>query len=422
MKKKRISLSKIKLHSISNTPVTPPDSIEPNPAAGIELRFNAEHVTGFYPSVAAIVIDDNGKPHTEINGWPEKTISINIPESDMPRVKGWFSNDYQGITVPESDTLIKNLKNSISSLLNDYDYVARNHNLFRMPCKFAWCGIDSNGKRSRLHEIAVEHPNRNAPALPILTHYFVDNQLFTRVQIRNIASRLTYRIKEGDLTVLRDAGYEYIEIYATKEAEYRAAKSDYFSISSINIDSEPRRCWTYDRFSYDEIEISVNSDTDFRRLCILNLLDLNSSGEFTNLPISSALLANFSSADKYKTGSSEDISSDNINEELLSNSTDELRWTHFLSEPLDLGLPENDKHLHRTTLYGIFERKNPENICIKVFGSHHREQWHRIASANSYIIHGLRRCPYRWFRVEITLKLRPGDKLEAITFEFTTNA
>ncbi len=419
MKKKRIYLSQIQLTPIADFTPTPPDVSVSTPEISLQLQLNGEYVAGFTPTTASIVIDENGRQHTTINGYPEKTISVSIPEEDMPRVKGWFSNDYQGVTLPESDTLIKNIKNAISTLLNDYDQAAQNHNLFRMPCKFAWCAVDSNGKRSQLWNISVEHPNLNGPQLPILTHYFVGNRLYTRVQIRNIASGLYYRLGTADIIALQNAGYESIELYATKEAEYRSMKSEIYGISTININSEQHRCWIYDRFSSDEIEDSILLDYDFRKISSLRLSELSPSGDFKNLPISSALLANFKSAEKYKEGGSGSNASDNDNEALLVNNTDKTYWTHFLSEPLDLGLPEDDKHLHTAILYGIFERRNPADINLKIYGSHHREQWHQVAATHSAIIHGVRRTPYRWWRVEIEAKLRPGDKLEAITFSFS---
>ncbi len=58
------------------------------------------------------------------------------------------------------------------------------------------------------------------------------------------------------------------------------------------------------------------------------------------------------------------------------------------------------------TLRGLFER---DATVIELWGSHHRENWHRIAAARGPHIAGLCGVRYRWLKVRIRTTLRKGD-------------
>lgn len=418
--KKRIYLKDIGITHLpidSQTPI-PPSEIPPTPVNDIDLKLEGTYAPGFEPSVSAIVTDANGYTHTAINGFPERSLSIAIPSEDMPRVKAWFSGNYTGVENPASATLGKNVSTAVSGFLSDYISACQNHNLFTSPCRFAWCCVTKNGIRSKLNPINPAQPNPEAPLLPIINHYFTDTHLHTRVQIRNIPCLASLKIDSADLAELLTSGFETIEICATRQVEFRSIKSEIFGINSTIIDGTPKKCWSYDHYSADEIGNSVNSDSNFRCICRISVTDLPEDNSYLILPISSALLANFNTAPIYKENSEGPQPNETDKIESLSNTDSVSRWVHFVTEPLDLGYPEDDKHMNRITLYGIFPRVDPDKISLTLCASHHRESWHTIASTHGYILHGLRRVPFRWWRVEIKLELRPGDTLEALTFEF----
>lgn len=418
--KKRIYLKNIGITylPIDSQSTLPPSEINPTPDYAIDLMLEGAYAPGFEPSVSAIVTDANGYTHTSINGVPERSLSIAIPSEDIPRVKAWFSGNYDGVSNTPSATLEKNITSAISGLLSDYISTCQNHNLFTSPCRFAWCAITKDGKKSKLKPIYPSQPNPEAPLLPIISHYFTDTHLHTRVQIRNISCQASLKIDSADVAELLTSGFEAIEIYATKQVEFYPLKSEIFGINSILIDGTPKKCWNYYHYSADEIGNSVNSDSNFRRICKIPVTDIPKDNSNLILPISSALLANFNTAPIYKENSEESRPNEVDKIESLSNTDSAPQWVHFITEPLDLGYPEDDKHMRRVTLYGIFPRVDSTKISLTLYASHHRESWHKIASTHGYILHGLRRVPFRWWRVKTKVELRPGDTLEALTFEF----
>ncbi len=377
------------------------------------IKFCGQTLSGYGPAIPSTVTDCTGNTHATMGGWPSKEMNFVVPEDEKPRVNGWITGDYHGVDVPESDKLKKNYQSAVNDLLTGYINTALIHNLFTSPFRLAWCAVFDNGERGKLREITLPYPNIEAPLLPIVSMTLNDDRLYSNVEIRNIPASLEYCIQFPDDVGIESLRLNRIEVYATEQVPMRDSKSEIFGIRTTIIDGTPTRCWMYDRYSADEIGDSNKIRTNFKQISNIGQEGFNSVDTFQKLPIPSGKLTNFDKAKDYKAGFDDDTDIENP-----ANPTEEERKVYMETEPLSLDHPEMDKHLQSVTLFGIFPR-NDDRIKFIVYGSHHRENWHKIAVSSIPYIAGLRAVPFRWFKIGVEATLRPGDFLEAATFLFS---
>lgn len=391
-------------------------------AADFRLRFQGENLPGYEASVPSEVKDASGNSHTKMGGFPSRELNFAVPAEDTARVNGWVTGDYHGAN-PESEKLMKNYQSAVNELLTGYFYTANNHNLFTSPCRLAWCAVYNDGERGRLRELTISLPNIEAPKLPIISMALRDGRFYSNVEIRNVPSALEYYMAFPEDMNLESLGISRIEVYATAQVSVRDPKSEVYGIRGINVDGELRRCWEFDRYSADEIGISCAEDTLYRQISSmesgnLNVFELNSNlfeenSNWQKIPISSGKLTYFNQAKVYKAGYDEkpstgtpEVPSETEKRVLVSTGV------------ICLGEPERDKHLRGVAMYGIFPRMD-SGLRFRVYGSHHRENWRLISESHTPYILGLRAAPFRWFKVEVETLLRPGDLLDALTFEYS---
>lgn len=396
MIRKRYSFAEISTGEIGDTP-TPE-----NPDTG--------EITGFPPSNASFQMVED-EDYASAGTWQETEIAFAVPADDMPRVKAWFTNDYHGVTLPESVTLRKNMSTAVKNALSQYFSVATSRNMFTSPIRVGIAYRLFNGSLTPLQDISVTAPSFAAPALPILSYSLSDKYLSTRVQIRNRPARLHAAFNPGDaFEDFRDIITD-IEIYATAQSPLYDPAGNVPGIRSLYIEDIPRRCWYYESYPEEEIRAAVNADSTFRLLHKIPLQTLLSGESTFVIPTAAGSLSKFNSLPIYS-GSTPNIGSGNVNPGAPA-------WKpqiHFITEPLHLGYPDDDKRIRNVYLRGVFNR---DEIQFRLYGSRHREDWRLICSSSRPLITGLHGIRYRWFRIEVESPMRRDDFFDALTFEFT---
>lgn len=380
------------------------------------IRFCGEVLSGFEPVLPSVVVDSSGNTHPAMGGWPSKEMSFVVPDDDRDRVNAWLTGDFHGVDTPESSKLKNNYQSAVNDLLSSYFNTALIHNLFTSPCRLAWCAVFNNGERGRLREVQVALPVKEAPLLPVISMQIRDGRLYSGVEIRNVPASLEYCIRSTDEIDIDSLGIKRIEVYATEQVSLRDPKSEVFGVRSVSVDGSPVRCWVYDRYSADEIEMLNKIQTEFKQISNIEFYNSDTSEIYHKLPIPSGKLASFNKSKPYKAGFDDDSA-----EETPPDPTEEVRRVYMETEALSLGYPETDKHLQSVSIFGLFPR-NDSNLRFTVYGSHHRENWRKVATSRSPYISGLRGAPFRWFKVGIETCLRPGDFIEAVTFVFSSCA
>ncbi|MDE6339566.1 MAG: hypothetical protein K2K97_07240, partial [Muribaculaceae bacterium] len=365
----------------------------------VEFRLNGCDLEGFAPQHAAAVIDDNGNAHPAMGGWPETEISFSFTEEDLPRVQAWFDDDYHNVSVPESAPLQKNRKTAVLNALKSYFSAAKAANLFTSPFRLAWRYLLHDGSVSNLHDAGIFATSMSAPLLPITSASISGKNLYTRAQLRNVPAHLELRLKDDvDIEGLKSK-IAAIEIFVTEPVLLYDADAEVAGIRSVTVDGSPHRCWHYDRYDAEALLLRVQQLSDFRKISTISTDEIDNFSDFNAIPISAGALSGFSKLPKPDTGSMPDpiIPAGCI--------------VTLATRPLHLGLPDTDKSLRSVAIRGVFPRGQ---ICFRVYGSQHREQWHLIADVRGPFVSGMHGVRWRWYRFEIEYRHRNGDFVEAI--------
>lgn len=376
-----------------------------NAADAVSLEFNSDgrDLGGYSPQYAAAVTGPDGSTHPGMGGWPETEISFAVTEEDLPRVNAWFTDDYRGVTSPESTTLQKNRTSAIRSVLSNYFSSASVANRFTSPFRLGWRYRYKDGSSGAFHDCGVMSVFATAPRLPITRYSISGKTLYTALQIRNIPARLRYRVVVSDETALAEItkNVDFIEVFATKPVPLYDPSTDVAGVRSIVIDGEPKRCWYYTSYDESEVILRAKQDNDFRRIGVISADEIGKNRDYTDLPMSAGTLTGFSRLPGYEESGTQIPSAPPGSKFLITTS------------PLHLGYPDSDKRLHSVYLRGVFPR---DKVRMRIYGSHHREQWHLIAETTGPMISGLLGMRWRWFLIEIESPVREGDFFEALTF------
>lgn len=417
--KKRIEFSKIKTfqskiqgdNSGDENPENQGSSTVTIPEINPEFRLKGETLTGYGPQNAAVVTDENGSVHSDMGGWPEMEMGFTVAESDLPRVYAWFNDRYEGVTEPESATLVKNRRTSLHNALNSYHSAARAAGLFTSPFRIGCCFKLSDGSLTSLKDLGILYTFMTSPVLPIVGNSISDKYLLTRVQLRNIPGRLQLRIP--DITAIQAASETIVsvEIFATDQVSTFNTEGSVSGVRTSTIDNMPTRCWQYEKYSRNGVEASVEQSAPFRRIVSIPIDNISDYSDFTDITLAAGILTSFSKLPNYdslKSGSNVGDSGDD--------NFDNTGMIRILTEYLHLDYPEDEKSIRSITLRGVFNRNN---IRFRLYGSQHREKRILFATARGAYMRGICRTRIRWVQVEIECDIREGDFLEAITFDFS---
>lgn len=373
-------------------------------AVSLEFKLEGRDLNGYGPKYAAVVTGSDGSAHPEMGGWPETEISFAVTEDDLPRVNAWFTDDYRGVSSSESITLQKNRTNAIRTLLSNYFSSAAVANRFTSPFRLGWRYRYKDGSTGAFHDCGVMSVFATAPRLPI-THYSIEGKtLTTAVQVRNVPAKLRYKFAVTDESALTEIlkNVDSIEIFATKPVDLYDPSTDVAGVRSVVVDGTPKRCWHYTSYEESEVLLRAKQDENLRRIGVISFDEIGKNREFVDLPMSAGTLTAFSKLPAYAESGATTPSTPAGSKLLITTS------------PLHLGYPDDEKRLRCVYLRGVFQR---DKVRMRIYGSHHREEWHLIAETAGPLISGLLGMRWRWFMIEIESPIRDGDFFEAITFE-----
>lgn len=308
-------------------------------------------------------------------GFPEGEISFNFPAEDAPRVAAWFSNDYRNVTLPASETLLKNMGNAVRKFLKEYDAAVESQGKFGSPFMLEYRLWMVDGSVYRPEEPRLMVPVATGPDL-IITGYKVEpKSLLTRVMVSAKASEL--RITHPEQL---PSGVKGLDVRIGIPAALRAVDSAVSGVRSVRYDNDVVPSWHYVRYTATEVEDKARSATEFKTIYTYGETGLTGNGETG------------------ENGSEPPLYRPYIDAETAA---------------LDLGSPESYKRVVEVYLRGIFPRSGIE---LEVMVSEHREGWRRIGRSRGPFVVGLRGERARWWKVRIRGTMRPGDRMEGLTF------
>lgn len=346
---------------------------------------------------------------------PQAEISFVVPADDFPRVKAWFTGNYQGVTLPASPTLNKNMTNAVLGALSTYFANANARNLFTSPFMAMLAYRLSDGSLVKASEPQLLVPNAEAPLLPIKSRTLTEKFITTTVEILNYPSRLTLSLPPFGLSEEFKEIIKHLEIIITEPTDLYSSSAIVAGVRSVLIEEERKSCWYYAHPDATEVAANAIHSSPFRTIATFSFSDLCAGLEETVITPAAGALTRFSSLPKAVAGDGSDYKpADNDKENPLT--TGSRPYIDISTEALDFGFPDNNKRLRRLSLRGIFDR---DKIVMRLYGSHHREGWKHIATARGPYISGLTATGFRWYRLEVESAMRPGDFLDALTVSFS---
>lgn len=347
-------------------------------------------------------------------------IDFAFPADDLKRVQAWFSGDFSHVTEPESATLKKNMRSAVLEALDSFISSAVRNNLFTAPFTIGCRYRLFDGSISEAFQPVTIIPVSQSPDIIITGYKIYEKALHTEVSFSRYPGRLLFSVPVPENSSNFKDIITSVEFLITKPVTLYPSDANVSGIRSITINGTRMRSWHYDSYDEQSLLASAMADNDARVVASIPFEDIVSGkyapfgsspdtgsepgeeGMLYPLPMEAGVLQRFSSLPK-KAGS-----------------TLPGGWRPFLhiaTPPLDLGYPENEKSVMELYLRGVFSRPD---VVMTLYGSRHREDWKMIARSQGPYIRGLRRAPFRWFKVELSLPMRRDDFLDALTFRFAT--
>lgn len=351
---------------------------------------------------------------SSLSGYPRTSIQFAVSDSDMPRVIGWFTGNYDNVSTPPSDTLLHDLSEALQNALDAYFAAAGAANLFTSPFRLGWAFRYNDGSRRMTGPMAVMQINPQSPLLAINTYSFQTSAARCTFDILNNPCRITILPENipadwGEIT--------HIDIIAAPPAtlmpkDFRATGTYIDTLDNVRY-----RCFRYNALDDTTVLGNASMQNDLRILASLPVAGLDGSAPAT-VTLPDGALSNWKLLPKF-TISDDSGSSGNTDNSDSSDNSDTVTWEPYIdriTDPLDLGDPERRKWLWMAALRGCFDRKA---LRIRIYASRHRQNWHLIADGNRAWVSAMTNTGYRWFRVRITGSLRRRDFLDALSFHIT---
>lgn len=400
MKKIRIPLT------ASNSTVTPLTQIPAAaaPAAGaspsdtplLHPRFSLSHAipTGYDRSRYA-------HPATDIN--------ISVPDSDIELVRSWLGAPASAQMTP-SETLSKRMTSAVITALKTYFASASRQRIFTAPFKIGCALRHADGSLSDHAPLQLISPDTRAPLMVIPERKLNGTNLITATEIVSNPVTLTVTLPPVAIPPERLPGISGIVFYATRQADLLTGDETVTGIRTYQVAGENMPGWAYQRQESDLILSAARRDTAFRIIDTLPLASALSGINDRPLPAAGANLADWESFPKVEEGDRPGGEPGNPEEPDYSTLL-------LTTAPLHLESPDEVKRVRAVTLRGIFPRGvggSGSEVSMVLYGSRHRDRWHRIASARGPHLRLLRAAAYRWYMLEITAPRTA--KAEALLF------
>lgn len=347
---------------------------------------------------------------------PTAPLNVSVPDDDRQVIAAWLGNTTSTPVAP-SDTLVKRMTQAVHSVMDTYFTDAARLNIFISPFRIALALRLADGSHKAISTPALVSPNTMAPLMVIHEAETAGSILKTQTEIVNSPMKLTVTVPTIELPEELAAQATHLDIIATRQTPLTDGKESVTAIRSYYVRGTSLPCWHYTRIAEDIIRAAALADNEFRVLASLPVSGATAGGTSVSLPDGDTPLSDWESFPKVSTESIPDTPDPG---------TPAVTGYHLLTEPLDLDLPERYKRIRGVTLRGIFPRppygeaEDVPRLKLTLYGSHHRERWHKIAVALGPHIRLLRKTRYRWLRVEADIRLQPATtetpRFDAITF------
>ncbi|MDE6409654.1 MAG: hypothetical protein K2K81_05350 [Muribaculaceae bacterium] len=357
---------------------------------------------------------------------PVADIDFSFPAEDQKRVQAWFTGDFSHVTIPESATLKRNMTTAVLSTLNSFINSATNRNLFTSPFRIGCRYRLFDNSCLYINEPLTLLPSEMAPLLIITSYKVYEKSIHTEVSISHSPSILMFAIPSPENAQEYRDIITSVEFFITRQSDLYSSDAKVSGIRSISADGIRQRVWHYESYETDALIAQAKAETSFRIISSLPFSEIADGlySEPSPLPIEAGALQRLTSLQKItypfsnSTGNGASGGSAGTSGASSAPTLGIPGWRpylHISTSPLDLGLPEASKSISDLFLRGIFQR---DEVTMTLYASYHREHWRMIARSHGPYIRGLRRAPYRWFKVEIQLPMRRDDFLEALTFTY----
>lgn len=359
--------------------------------------------------------------------YPCGPIDFSFAAADNPRVRNWYEGTIDGLTNGSTTALRSALSKAFFKLLDDYTTDCGILSAIVAPMRLGWAFRYANGKHNMPVPTIVVNADVSSPKVVDREHTISETTLTSVAEIRNTPVRLI--LNTADVTIPESV--THIDIVASLPVDLAPIRDDVTGLNSVDLDGTRVRQYIYTRQEASYLEALAAADTDLRVVASIPVdsLPLND----TPLEFTAGWMQNWKSLPKLTLGtpgnsggnSGGNSSGDNDNE------SDDKPWEwpldlNMTTPPLDLGLPEHRKRILSLTLRGVYPRGEQEldsedklpGVSIALYGSMHREEWHKVAEGTGGVLRPLLSKPYRWYKVAVTGRLRKGDELDALTFRF----
>lgn len=338
---------------------------------------------------------------------PVTDVTVTVPDGDIPVVEAWVGTGVATAT-PPSDILLKRITSAVMGAINRYFTDAARAGLFTRPLRVACALRLKDGKYAAVGTPRLLTPADRAPLVVIRELQFGGTTLRTHVELMNTPQTLTADIPAFEVAAELAANITHLDIIATRQCDVLAGDESVEGIRSYALYGESVRIWHYRRLEADVVAEAAENDRSFRVIASVPIAEATPGKTGIRLPLGRKNLDDWESFPKADIDSAGGKDPDQPDEP-------EVPHTHVMlaTGPLDLGLPEREKRVRGVTLRGIFER-GADDIDMRLYASHHRERWHRLATSRGPHIRFLRAVRCRWLRVEA--RLRREAKVDALTF------
>lgn len=340
-----------------------------------------------------------------------------VPDADIPVVTGWFATTPDSGGSP-SDTLVKRLTDDVIGGLKSYLSLADSYGFFTRPFKLGYALRRRDGKHIAHAEIRLVTPNDRAPLMLIRERSLSGSNLKTVTEIVNTPSMMTVSMPPFELSAETLAEITHLDFYATRQTDLLTGDEQVTAVRTYSHFGENVPGWFYPRRDADLVLAAARADTAYRIIASIPIADAMAGLTNLRLPSGNCNLNDWNNFEKLAADDNGDNSGNSNSDGSDNTEQPEQVYRNKLVEvgPLDLGYPELRKHVHAVTVRGIFPREpfDDSHITATLYGSAHRDRWHKIAESRGPHIRLLRSRAYRWLRVDIHA---PYDALtDALTF------
>lgn len=345
-----------------------------------------------------------------LSGYPRTVVQFNVSDSDMPRVAGWFTGNYENVLQPPSDNLIRNLSDAVESALLSYFSAANAVGLFTSPFRIGWAYRYSDGHRVMTRPMSLIRINPSSPLMSIDSHTFLTGAVRSVTDIINKPYRLRFLIS-GNVPASEDI--THIDIVGSQQVSLVPANLK--ATGTYIASRDGRRYHSYRYNGLDETEVIGNAglQNDLRVIASIPVADLGSSDEL-DVPLIQGALSNWKLLEKFSASNGAASGTDPAEP-----NDPAVQWEPYIdkiTDPLDLGAPECRKWLWRVVLRGCYDRSS---LRLRLYASRHRQSWRLVAVGKRGWTSALTHIGYRWFKVRVTGAMRLGDFVDAVTFHVT---